>query len=51
MDMTKEGVRTRKDEQGDPMKVCEWIGWDCNKPGMSLASPAGKVWAHTASFG
>ena len=41
--MTKEGVRTRKDEYGDPKKVCEWIAWGCNKFGMSLASPVGKV--------
>ena len=51
VDMTKEVVRTRKDEQGDPKKVCEWIGWGCNTFGMSLASPAGKVWIHVASFG
>ena len=51
VDMIKEGAQTRKDEQGDPKKVCEWIGWGCNTFGMSLASPAGKVWIHAASFG
>ena len=51
MDKTKEEVQTRKDEQGDPKKVYERIGWGCNKFWMSLASPAGKVWIHAASFG
>ena len=51
MDMTKKGVQTRKDEQGDPKKVCVWIGWGCNKSGMSLAFLAGKVEVHVASFG
>lgn len=49
--MTKEGVQTRKDEQGDPKKVSEWIGWGCNKSRMSIASPIGKVGVHVASFG
>jgi len=43
MDKTKEEVRTRKDEQGVPKKAFEQNGWGCNKFGMSLASPAGKV--------
>ena len=43
VDMTKEGVQTRKDEWGDPKKVWEWIGWGCNMFGMSLSSPASKV--------
>ncbi len=43
MDKTTEEVRTRKDEQRDPEKVYEQIGWGYNKLGMSLASPAGKV--------
>ena len=43
MDKTTEEVRTKKDEQGDPKKVCEQIIWGHNKLGMSLASPAGKV--------
>ena len=51
MDMTKEGVWTRKDEQGDPKKAWKWLDWDCNKSGMSLAFPAGNVWAHVASSG
>ena len=51
MDKTMEEVRTRKDEQGDPKKVCKQIGWGYNKLGMSLASPASKLWAHAASFG
>jgi len=51
VDKTTEEVRTRKDEQGDPKKACEQIGWGYNKLGMSLASPAGKVRAHVASFG
>jgi len=51
VDKTTEEVRTRKDEQGGPKKVYKWIGWGYNKLGMSLASPAGKVWAHVASFG
>ena len=51
MDNTTEEVRTRKDEQGGPKKVYERIGWGYNKLGMSLASPADKVWAHVASFG
>ena len=38
-----EEAQTRKDEQGDPKKACEQIGWGYNKLGMSLASPAGKV--------
>jgi len=50
MDMIKEGVQTRKDEQGDPKKVCEWIGWGCNKFWISLASPVGKVRIHVAYF-
>ena len=51
MDKTTEEVRTRKDEQGGPKKVYEKFGWGHNNLGMSLASPAGKVWAHAASFG
>ena len=51
MDKTTEEVQTRKDEQGDPKKVYEQIGWGYNKLGMSLSSPVGKVWAHAASFG
>jgi len=50
-DMTKEGVWTRKDEQGDPKNAWKWLDWGCNKSGMSLAFPAGKVWVHVASFG
>lgn len=46
-----EEVRTRKDEQGDPEKACEQIDWDYNKLGMSLTSPASKVWARATSFG
>lgn len=51
MDMTKEGVWTRKDEQGEPKKAWKWLGRGCNKSRMSLAFPAGKVWVHVASFG
>ena len=51
IDMTKEGVSTRKDEHGDPKKLCEWIDWGCNKSGMSLTFRAGKVQVHVASFG
>lgn len=51
MNMTKEGVQTNKDEQGDPKKVCEWIGWGCNKFWMPLASPTSTVWMHVAFFG
>ena len=51
VDVNKEGVRTRKDEPRNPKKVCEWIGLGCNMFGMSLTSPAGKVWIHVASFG
>ena len=51
MDKTTEEVRTRRDEKGGPKKVYERIGWGYNKLGMSLASPAGKVWVHVASFG
>ena len=51
MDKTKEEVWTRKDEKGGPKKACEWFGWGCNKLGMFLASPNGKVWIHAASFG
>lgn len=51
MDKTKEEVWNRKDEQGDPKKACEWIGWGCNNFGMFLASPTGKVWIHAAFFG
>ena len=51
MDKTTEEVRTRKNEQGGPKKVYERIGWGYNKLGMSLASLAGKVWVHVASFG
>ena len=51
VDMTKEGVWTKKDERGDPKKIWEWIRWGCNMFGMSLASPVGKVWIHVASFG
>ena len=43
MDKTMKEVWTRKDEQGDPKKVCEWIFWGCNNSGMSLASPTSKV--------
>lgn len=50
VDMTKGGVRTRKDEWGNPKKVCEWIGWGCNMFWISLASPIGKVWNYVASF-
>jgi len=51
MDKTKEEVWTRRDEQEAPKKACVWIGWGCKKFGMFLASPAGKVWTHEASFG
>ena len=51
MDMTKEGVWTRKDEQGGPKKAWKWLDWGCNMSGMSLAFPVGKVWAHVASSG
>ena len=51
MDTTKEGVWTRKDEQGDPKKAWKWLDWGCNKSEMSRAFPAGKVWVHVASFG
>ena len=51
MDKTTEEVWTRKDEQGGPKKVYERIGWGYNNLGMSLTSPAGKVWAHVPSFG
>jgi len=50
-DMMKEGVWTRKDEQGDPKKAWKWLYWGCNKSGMSLASPTSKVWVHVVSFG
>ena len=43
VDMTKERVWTRKDEQGDPKKAWKWLDWGCNKSGMSLAFPTGKV--------
>ena len=51
MDRTKEGVWTRKDEQGGPKKAWKWLDWGCNMSGMSLAFLAGKVWAYVASFG
>lgn len=51
MDKTMEEVRTRKDEQGDPKKAYEQVGWGGNKLGMTLAFPADKVWVHEASFG
>ena len=51
MDKTTEEVRTRKDEQGDPKKAYEQIGWGGNKLGMTLAFPADKVWVKEASFG
>jgi len=51
VDKTTEEMWTRKDEQGGPKKVCEKIGWDNNKLGMSLSSPTDKVWAHAAFFG
>jgi len=51
MDKTTEEVWTKKDEQGGPKKVYEWIGWGYNKLGMSLASLTVKVWVHVASFG
>ena len=41
--MTKEGVWTRKDEQGDPKKAWKWIDRGCNKSRMSLAFPTRKV--------
>ena len=42
-DTTKEGVWTRKDEQGDPKKAWKWLDCGCNSSGMSLAFPTGKV--------
>ena len=51
MDKTKEEVWTRKDEQGGPKKACEQIGWGCNKFGIFLASPAGKLLIHATSVG
>jgi len=43
MDMTKEEVWTRKDEQGDPKKVWKWLDWGCSMLEMSLAFPASMV--------
>ena len=51
MDPTKDGVWTRKDEQGDPKKAWKWLDRGRNSFGMSLALPVGKVWVHVASFG
>jgi len=51
MDMTKEGVWTRKDEQWDPKKAWKWLDKGCNRSEMSLPFPSGKVWVHVASFG
>ena len=51
MDPTKEGVWTRKDEQGDPKKAWKWLDRGYNRSGMPLAFPVGKVWVHVASFG
>ena len=51
MDMTKEGVWTRKDEQGDPKKAWKWRDRGRNRSRMSLAFPTGTVWVHVASFG
>ena len=50
-DTTKEGVWTRKDEQGDPKKAWKWLDRGCNRFGMSLSFPPGKFWVHVASFG
>ena len=50
VDKTTEEVQTRKDEQGDPEKACERIGWGYDKLGMSLASPAGKVWCYALNL-
>jgi len=50
-DTTKEGVWTRKDEQGDPKKAWKWLDRGRNRSGMSLASSPGRVWVHVASFG
>ena len=50
MDKTTKEVQTRKDEQGDPKKAYEQVGWGGNKLGMTLAFPADKVWVHEASF-
>ena len=50
-DTTKEVMWTRKNEQGDPEKAWKWLDWGCNKSGMFLAFPVGKVWVHVASFG
>ncbi len=50
-DTTKEGVWTRKDEQGDPKKAWKWLDRGRNIFGMYLAFPAGRVWVHVASFG
>ena len=41
---------TRKDEQGDLKKAWKWLDRDCNRSGMSLAFPAGKLWVPMASF-
>ena len=51
MDLTKEGVWTRKDEQGDPKKAWKWLDRGRNRSGMSLAFPPGRVWVHVASCG
>ena len=37
MQRTKEGVYTRKDEQGVPKKVWLWFDLGCNMHGMTLA--------------
>jgi len=50
-DTTKEGLWTRKDEQGDPKKAWEWLDWGCSNSRMSLAFLASKVWVHVASSG
>jgi len=50
-DKTKEGLWTRKDEQGDPKKAWKWFDRGHNRSGMDLAFPAGRVWVHVASFG
>ena len=50
-DTTKEGVWTRKDEQGNPKRAWKWLDRGYNRSGMSLAFPLGKFWVHVASFG
>ena len=46
-DTTKEGVWTRKDEQGDPKKAWKWLDWGCNRSGCPLHSllvRSGSMW-------